>query len=96
MVSLNEIQNQKGTIIELANRYGIRNIRIFGSFANGDSNENSDLDLLVTMDRNRSLLDRIGFMHDLQDLLHIKVDVVNENALHHLIRQKVIEEGISL
>jgi predicted nucleotidyltransferase len=35
-------------------------------------------------------------MHDLEDLLHIKVDVVNENALHHLVRDAITKEGISL
>lgn len=96
MVSLNDIKNQKGKISELGNNRGIRNIRVFGSFAHGNVDENSDLDLLVTMDEDRSLLDRIGFMHDVEDLLHIKVDVVNENALHHLVRDAITKEGILL
>ena len=96
MVSLNDIKNQKGKISELGNNRGIRNIRVFGSFAHGNADENSDLDLLVTMDEDRSLLDRIGFMHDVEDLLHIKVDVVNENALHHLVRDAITKEGILL
>jgi len=93
---LNLSKSQKDRICELADRYGIRNIRVFGSYALGNADENSDLDLLVTIDEDRSLLDRIGFMHGVEDLLHIKVDVVNENALHHFIREAVIKEGISL
>ncbi len=96
MVSLNDIKNQKDIISDLADRHGVKNIRVFGSFAHGNADENSDLDLLVTMDEDRSLLDRIAFMHDVEDLLHIKVDVVNENALHHLISEAVIKEGILL
>ena len=96
MVSLNDIKQQKDKISELAERHGVRNIRVFGSFANGNADENSDLDLLVTVDEDRSLLDRIGFMHSVEDLLHIKVDVVNENALHHFIRDAVIKEGMPL
>ena len=96
MVSLNDIKNQKNKISELAGRHGIRNVRVFGSFAHGNADVNSDLDLLVTMDEDRSLLDRIAFMHDIEDLLNIKVDVVNENALHHLIRESVLKEGIAL
>ena len=96
MVSLNDIKNQKNKISVLANKHGIRNIRVFGSYAHGNADENSDLDLLVTIDEDRSLLDRIAFMHDVEDLLQIKVDVVNENALHHFIRETVIKEGISL
>lgn len=96
MVSLNDIKSQKDRISELADRYGIRNIRVFGSYARGNADENSDLDLLVTIDEDRSLLDRIGFMHGVEDILHIKVDVVNENALHHFIRDAVIKEGMPL
>ena len=96
MVSFNDIKNQRDKIAELAEKRGVRNIRVFGSFARGDADENSDLDLLVTMDGDRSLLDRIGFMHDVEDLLHIKVDVVNENALHHSIREEVIKDGVAL
>ena len=96
MVSLNDVKKQKDKIVELADKHGVRNIRVFGSFARGEAGEGSDLDLLVNMDADRSLLDRIGFMHEVEDLLHIKVDVVNENALHHSIRQAVIEEGVAL
>ena len=96
MVSLNDIKNQRDKISNLAGKHGIKNIRVFGSYAHGNADENSDLDLLVTIDENRSLLDRIAFMHDVEDLLHIKVDVVNEKALHHSIRQAVIKEGVLL
>jgi predicted nucleotidyltransferase len=96
MVSFNDIKSQKDKITELAEKRGVRNIRVFGSYARGDADENSDLDLLVTMDEDRSLLDRIGFMHDVEDLLQIKVDVVNEKALHHSIREEVIKDGVLL
>ena len=96
MVSFNDIRSQRDKITELAEKRGVRNIRVFGSYARGDADENSDLDLLVSMDEDRSLLDRIGFMHDVEDLLHIKVDVVNENALHHSIRDEVIKDGVLL
>ena len=96
MVSFNDIKSQSDKIAELAEKRGVRNIRVFGSYARGDADENSDLDLLVSMDEDRSLLDRIGFMHDVEDLLHIKVDVVNENALHHSIRDEVIKDGVPL
>lgn len=96
MVSFNDIKSQKDKISELAEKRGVRNIRVFGSYARGNANENSDLDLLVSMDEDRSLLDRIGFMHDVEDLLHIKVDVVNEKALHHSIRDEVIKDGVLL
>lgn len=41
----------------------------------------------------RSLLDLIGFKHDLEDCLHRQADVVTEEGLHPLIRQHVLGEA---
>ena len=50
----------------------------FGSYADGRATEESDLDLLVKFsdDASISLLDVIHFKHNLEDELHIPVDVV--------------------
>lgn len=96
MVSFAEVKNRRDEILMIAHKYGVHNIRVFGSVVRGEESQDSDLDLLVTMDKGRSLLDRIGFMQDIGDLLHIKVDVVNEKALHKLIRESVLKEGVEI
>ena len=96
MVSFAEIKDRRNEILNIANKYGIHNVRVFGSVARGEQAKDSDLDLVVTMDKDRSMLDRIGFMQEVEDLLHVKVDVVNENALHKLIRESVLQEGVEL
>ena len=96
MVSFVEIKDRRDEILMIARKYGIHNVRVFGSVARGDQSQDSDLDLVVAMDKNRSLLDRIGFMQDVEDLLNVKVDVVNENAIHELIRESVLKEGVKI
>ena len=96
MISLADIRSQRDDILNIARRYGAGNIRVFGSVLHNQAQEGSDLDLLVTMKPDRSLLDRIALMHALEDLLHVKVDVVNEKALHKSIRDTVLEEGMPL
>ena len=64
--------------------------------ARGDATAGSDIDLLVELESGRSLLDRIAFMQEMEQLLGQKVDVVNERALHHLIRDKVMREVLPL
>lgn len=56
---------------------------LFGSYARGENNRNSDIDILVTFDKdaNVSLFDHIGMTYDLQDLLGIDVDLVTEGSL---------------
>jgi predicted nucleotidyltransferase len=96
MVTLSEIQQKKMDILRIAQSFGADNVRVFGSVVHGSANSSSDLDLLVRMSPERSLIDRIAMMQALEDMLHIKVDVVNEKALHPAIRQKILNEGILL
>ncbi len=64
-------------------------IGVFGSYARGENNEASDLDLLVRFGMRISLLDLVGLELDLSDSLGIKVDLVTENALSPLIKSYV-------
>ncbi len=43
-------------------------MRIFGSVARREERENSDIDFLVDIDIDRTLLDRIGLIQDLENL----------------------------
>ncbi len=52
---------RRGEILAVAARYGVTNIRVFGSVARREAGPDSDLDLLVTFPRGTSLLDQIGF-----------------------------------
>ena len=54
------LQGKRNDILRLATKYGARNVRVFGSLARGESDEASDLDLLVELDPGRSLLDLGG------------------------------------
>ena len=83
-------------ILGIARKYGIRNIKVFGSVARRQTTKKSDIDLLVDTAPDRSLLDRVAFMQDLQDLLDRKVDVVTTRSLHWYIRDKVMNEAVPL
>lgn len=96
MVAMSDIRDKRDAILRLAERHGARNVRIFGSVVRDEANATSDVDLLIELDPDRSLLDRIALMHDLEDLLGCKVDVVNQNALHWTVRDRILTEGVSL
>ena len=71
-------------------------MRIFGSVARGDADEQSDLDLLVDMKAGRSLFDLGGLLVDLEELLGCSVDVVTEKGLRDRIRGRVLREAVPL
>jgi predicted nucleotidyltransferase len=73
-LDLDSIRRRRDDILRLAERYGARNVRIFGSIARGDARSGSDVDLLVEFEADRSLLDLIGLELDLSDLLGLHVD----------------------
>ena len=90
------IQEKRGAILEIAARHGAYNVRLFGSVARGEADEASDVDILVELEPNRSLLDLGGFLADMQDLLGCKVDVVTEKGLKTRIRERVLQEAVPL
>lgn len=87
------LEDKRNEIIEIASRHGARNVRLFGSVVRGDDRLESDLDLLVDMEPERSLLDLIALGQDLEELLQRKVDVVTSASLHRTIRERVAADA---
>jgi len=97
MLTLESLRQEKRVdILRVADRYGARNLRIFGSVARGDNREDSDVDFLIDLDPGRSLFDLSGLLMDLRELLGSNVDVVTTSGLHWYIRDKVLAEAIPL
>ena len=71
-------------------------MRVFGSVARGEADEESDIDFLVDLAPDRSLLDFGGLWWDLNDLLGGKADVVTEQGLRDHIRDQVLQGATPL
>ena len=80
-------------IERVARSHGAQSVRVFGSRARGDARPESDLDLLVSLEPGRSLLDLIAIKQDLEDILHIAVDVVTEAGLSPYLRDRILAEA---
>ena len=84
-------------IINIAAKHGAYNVRIFGSVARGEDDENSDIDFLIDYDLSKtSSWFPMGLILDLETLLNRKVDIATDDSLHYFIRNKVLEEAIKL
>jgi predicted nucleotidyltransferase len=81
-------------ILRVAARHGAINVRLFGSFARGDQQVDSDVDFLVDAGCEVTPFFPGGLIMDLEALLQRKVDVVETSALHRLIRSRVLQEAI--
>lgn len=96
LVLRSRLEQLREQIQTIAAQYGISQIRIFGSVARGEATDESDIDLLVEMEPERSLLDRIGCIQDLSELLTCRVDVVTLKTIREEWRDCIQKEAIAL
>ena len=96
MITRQEPMDQRDAIIEIARRHGAHDVRIIGSVARGETDEASDLDLVVRFEPERMLLDHGELIMDLRDLLQVKVDVISEAGMRDRFRRQVMKEAVTL
>lgn len=96
MVTMNDILTHRDDIRRVLAKHGAHAPRLFGSIVRGEQRPDSDVDLLVHLDENRSLLDQIAIMQELEDLLGCKVDVVEDVAVNPSIRDTILSEAVEL
>jgi predicted nucleotidyltransferase len=97
MLTLDTLRaERREEILRLAGRRGAHSLRVFGSVARGEADENSDLDLLVAWEPGRGLMDHAGVVQDLEDLLGMKVHVGTEKSLHWYVRDRILREATPL
>lgn len=90
------VQRHRREILQLARQYGVKRVRVTGSVARGEHGPDSDVDLIVQMEEGRTLLDRGGFLMDVQELLGCEVDVLNETALTGDARAELLADAREL
>lgn len=79
----------------LRNRFGVKQIGVFGSFARGEETSKSDIDILVDLaDGSRTLRNFVALADYLESLLHLRVDLVTVEGLDPYIRSQVETEVI--
>ena len=82
------------TIAEYFRNQPVQKAWLFGSYARGEEREDSDVDLLIVPDKMVGLFKLSGMHLDLQDLLHIPVDLVTEKGLLPFARESADRDKI--
>lgn len=81
---------------ELARRYKVKGLELFGSVVRDEQQERSDIDLLVDFAENADMFDLVGLALFLEEKLHRKVDVVPKRALRAEIKSAVLAEAVAI
>lgn len=79
---------------DLARAFGVRSLRLFGSFARGDAGPGSDVDLIVEFDRPVGLLTLAGLRGSLAARLGRSVDVGTVGSLRPRVRESALAESV--
>ncbi|HXK35775.1 MAG: hypothetical protein UY30_C0010G0007 [Parcubacteria group bacterium GW2011_GWB1_48_6] len=91
-----KVEEIKEKIIPILKQAGVIRSAIFGSYARGEETATSDLDILVDLPEDKSLLDLIGLQQTLEESLHIKVDVLTYDYLHPRLRDYIMHDQIPI
>lgn len=93
MKSVDEIRSK---IVPILKRYGVRRAGIFGSFVRGEEDENSDVDILVEIEKRMSLLEFAGLKLELEEALGRKVDLGEYSVIKPAIKDEILREEIPI
>ncbi len=77
---------------ELEEKFGLRKIGIFGSYVRGDQVQDSDIDILVEIERPMGFIKFIKLENRLSQILDSKVDIVTKKALKPHIGRRILQE----
>ena len=75
-------------------RYHVRRSGLFGSYVRGRATEESDIDILVELDEEYSLIDFVRLKHELEEALGRKVDLVEYDAIKKPLKEHILGEEV--
>jgi len=91
---MDSIQEIKEKITPILQQYGITKAAIFGSLAKGEATTSSDVDILVEIKGDMSLLDFIGIKIEIEEALKMKVDLVEYNTIKPIIKERILAQQV--
>lgn len=91
--TLNALRARRDGILAIAERYGVSNVRVFGSVARGEATPGSDVDLLLDLPPHFSLLKLSSLVQDLRDLLGFPVQVTSAAHLRDELRPYILRDA---
>jgi len=79
---------------EIADRFGVKQLRLFGSTARDEARTDSDVDILVEFAAPATFRGYFGLLRFLEDKFGTSVDLVTEKGLRKEVRPYVEKDAI--
>ena len=90
------IEDIKKTVAEIAPKYNLKKVTLFGSRARGNFREDSDVDLIVDFPKNTGLLKHVMLQQELEDIFGLTVDVISRGGIKGSLIENEIEKEIEI
>ena len=74
--------------------YGAKRVSVFGSYAKGEANPESDVDVIVEFSGRKSLFDIVGIEQELSEALDIKADLLTEKSISPYLIDRIKKEMV--
>ncbi|MBM3435883.1 MAG: hypothetical protein FJY07_06685 [Bacteroidetes bacterium] len=91
-----KIKKIKELMLPVLMKYNIKKAGVFGSFANGTESINSDIDLLVELNPELSLIDYLSIKNELEDKTKYKIDLVEYETIKPQLREIILKQEIRI
>lgn len=91
-----DIEKIKSKIRKILEKYRIKKAGLFGSYAKGQQNKNSDIDILLQPSKNMSLLDLSELKIELEQIFGKKVDLVSYKYIHPYLKNQILKSEVKI
>jgi len=82
-----------GRVVALPERHGARRVEVFGSRARGEAGPESDPDLIVEFEEEKSLLELVGVEQEMKDRLDVEVDLLTRQSISPHLAERIGRES---
>ena len=86
------VQAIKKQILPILKRQGVTRAALFGSMARGEAKKRSDIDILVKLEKGKTLFDFVGLKLELEERLGKKVDLVTYNSIKPRLKDIILKD----
>jgi len=96
VIDMDQHESMRKAIRDVLVEHGVRRASLFGSFARGQGAKDSDIDVLVELDDDASLLDLVGLRLELEEATGRNVDLVEFSTIKPALRDAILREQVPI
>ena len=91
-----QIEKYKEILLEILKKHEVKKASLFGSIVREEMTIESDIDLIIEFNGDKSLLDLAALQIELEETLKLKVDILTYNSIHPLLKYQILAEQVEI